>query len=74
MDEEQLEFLKESLEPSSLYRYALVFMHHNLWLGGHAIQAPYPESSRIIAQWKNDILPIVSNGLVKGVFFGDGGG
>jgi len=73
LDEEQLEFLKESLEPSSLYRYALVFMHHNLWLGGHAIQAPYPESSRIIAQWKNDILPIVSNGLVKGVFSGDGG-
>ena len=74
LDEEQLEFLKESLEPSSLYRYAFIFMHHNLWLGGYGPQVPYPESSRIIAQWENDILPIISNGLVKGVFSGDGGG
>jgi len=72
LDEEQVEFLKESLEPSSLYRYALVFMHHKLWLGGRVGQV-YTESSRLIAQWKNDILPIITNGLVKGVFAGDGG-
>ena len=73
LDGDQLEFLKESLEPSAHYRYALVFLHHNLWLGGHAFQAPYAESSRMIDQWKNDVLPIISSGSVKGVFSGDGG-
>jgi hypothetical protein len=73
LDKEQLEFLKESLKPSALYQYALVFLHHNLWMGGHAVQSPYAESPRIIAQWKNDVLPIISGGSVKGVFSGDGG-
>ena len=73
LDGEQLKFLKESLKPSAHYRYALVFLHHNLWLGGHAFQAPYAESSRMIAQWENDVLPIISSGSVKGVFSGDGG-
>ena len=73
LDEEQLKFLKESLKPSTHYRYALVFLHHNLWLGGHSFQAPYAESSRMIAQWQNDVLPIISSGSVKGVFSGDGG-
>ena len=73
LDGEQLEFLKESLVPSAHYRYALIFLHHNLWLGGHAFQAPYVESSRMIAQWTNEILPVISSGSVKGVFSGDGG-
>ena len=73
LDEEQLGFLKESLKPSVSYDYALIFLHHNLWLGGHGIQAPYPDSFRLIAQWQNDVLPIISTGLVKGVFSGDGG-
>ena len=56
-----------------LYKYALVFLHNNLWLVEHAIQTPYQDSSRLIAQWKNYVLPILSNGLVKSVFSGDGG-
>ena len=73
LDEEQINFLKESLKPPTLYKYALVFLHHNLWLGGQSTQVAYAESSRLKSQWKNDVFPLLASGSVKGVFSGDGG-
>jgi hypothetical protein len=73
LDEEQVAFLRRSLKPSSSYNYAIIFLHHTLWAGGHSAFRLYDESARLIEQWKNEILPIFSEGRVKGVFSGDGG-
>ena len=73
LDEEQLQFLKESLKPSVLYRYVLVFLHHKLWLRGKSVRVQYGECCRLENQWKNDVLPLLVSGTVKGVFSGDGG-
>jgi hypothetical protein len=64
--------LRESLKPSATYKYALIFLHHILWESQRKPLFSTDRVQQINDQWKNDILPIITKGRVKGVFSGDG--
>ncbi len=73
LDDEQRAFLKRALDPSQ-YRHALVFMHHALWAGGTIYaNGVYLDADGLAADWVDNIVPLLRESAVRGVFSGDGG-
>jgi hypothetical protein len=72
ISQQQIDFLVGALDNS--YEYALVFLHHGLWLGSEAepfVNSPYEGLTE--NYWAENILPILATSRVRGVFAGDGG-
>ncbi len=73
LDEAQLKFLKNALERGK-YKFALVFLHHALWLGRSPhVNEQYTNAQELKETWMEKVLPILKSGKVKAVFSGDGG-
>ena len=74
LDQAQRTFLKEdALLDNGTYKYALIFLHHSLWADTPITNASYPESQKLIADWKKNMLPLLQQGRTLGIFSGDGG-
>lgn len=72
LGDEQLAFLRDALSGEG-YRYALVFVHHALWMGDDAGRFANQEYRRVGRFWERRVLPLLLSGRVAGVFAGDGG-
>lgn len=70
---EGVDFLKSALNPKQPYRYAVLFLHHALWMNVPQDQSPFdPRFPKDNAQrWKREILPLLNQGRVKLVLAGD---
>jgi len=72
LSEQQIDFMVGALDNS--YESALVFLHHGLWLASEVepiVNSPYEGLAE--NYWVENILPILTDSRVRGVFAGDGG-
>lgn len=74
IDSDQKEFLQRTLAETNKFRYSLVFLHHALWAGNSEyVNSKYSNAGELMEDWRNNILPLLQKGKVRGVFAGDGG-